>query len=293
MIRVFSSFFILSLLSLNVFSQVDTLIIRPVKCPEGDWELKFSEEFEGDRLNSGEWITWYPYTNDGGDQCSFCRTHGNEGQVYLDSNVVVSGGMLKLTARKEDAVWMGETRAYTSGMIHSIRNFGHGRYEARCRLPVGSGFWPAVWTFGQLGTEIDLMEAGMQFTKRFHTSIHNWNIRKMAHKRNRTRTDLSADFHVYGMEWDSAYIRFFIDDTEVWQFSALTKRNGKNLNKCAVQPGRYRTEPLFPDVNERLYIILNLAIGNESTPFTKSPAETTVFPAIMEVDYIRYYERKR
>lgn len=133
----------------------------------------------------------------------------------------------------------------------------------------------------------------MQFTKRFHTSIHNWNIRKMAHQRNRTRTDLSADFHVYGMEWDSAYIRFFIDDTEVWQFSALTKRNGKNLNKCAVQPGRYRTEPLFPDVNERLYIILNLAIGNESTPFTKSPAGTTVFPAIMEVDYIRYYERKR
>ena len=281
-----------AMLTQTAFAQHDTILIQPVPCPEGEWELAFSDEFEGDRLNTADWITWYPYTDDGSDQCAFCRTHGNEGQVFLDENVVVSGGLLKIIAIKEKAVWMGEEREHTSGMIHSRRAFGHGKYEFRCRLPEGNGYWPALWTFGQISAEIDLMEAGMQRPKRFHTSVHNWKIKKMAHKRHRLKTSLSDDFHVFTMEWEPNIIHFYIDGSEVWQLHRFTNRRGKNLRKCPVRPGRYRTQPVFPPENEKLYIIAGLGIGTEKTPFTKLPGPETVFPNQMEIDYFRYYVRR-
>jgi hypothetical protein len=73
----FALAFIISLLTANfVFSQQDTVISQPVFCPQGNWELVYSEAFDGDVLNKEQWITYFPYTDDGSDQCAFCRTHG-------------------------------------------------------------------------------------------------------------------------------------------------------------------------------------------------------------------------
>ena len=252
----------------------------------------FEDEFNTGVLNSNDWITWFPYTNDGGDGCVFCRTHGDEGQVFLDENVLVSDSSLKIIAKKETATWMGEERPHTSGMIHSRRPFGRGRYEVRAKMPAGMGFWPAIWTFGQIYTEIDIMEGGMQHPKRYHTTVHNGKIRKMEHNRKNVRTDLSADFHVYAMEWDLNIIRFFFDDKEIWALSRFTSRRGRNLKRCDLKPGRYGVNPVFPHENEKLYVIIGLAVGNTGTPFTKTPDGATVFPNQIEVDWIRIYERK-
>jgi hypothetical protein len=48
----------------------------------------------------------------------------------------------------------------------------------------------------------------------------------------------------------------------------------------------------FPPEQERLFLIIGLGVGNNSTPFTKSPGPETVFPNTLEVDWIRYYQRK-
>ena len=279
-------------LSMYGFSQRDTLLTEPVTCEQGAWNLIFEDEFNDGMLNNEEWITWFPYTDDGGDSCVFCRTHGEEGQVFWDENVVVVDNSLKIVVKREAATWMGEQRDYTSGMLHSRRAFGHGRYEVRAKLPAGQGFWPGIWSFGQISAEIDLMEAGMQNPKRFHTSVHNWEIGKMAHKKNKTKSDLSAAFHTYSMEWESNIIRFFIDDQEVWALSRYTSRCGRNLKRCELKPGRYSINPVFPHENEKIYLIIGLGVGNESTPFTNAPDESTVFPNQMEVDWIRYYQRK-
>ncbi len=279
-------------IAMQVFPQRDTLLTLPVSCNEGAWKLVFEDEFNTVALNSDAWLTWFPYTDDGGDSCVFCRTHGDEGQVFWDENVVVADNSLKIVAKREAANWMGEQRNYTSGMIHSRRAFGHGRYEVRAKMPAGMGFWPGIWTFGQISAEIDLMEAGMQHPKRFHTSVHNWKIGKMAHNRNKTKTDLSAEFHTYAMEWESNIIRFFIDEQEVWALSRYSSRRGRNLKRCDLKPGRYGLNPVFPHDNEKLYIILGLGVGDVGTPFTKAPDEETVFPNQLEVDWVRVYERK-
>lgn len=269
---------------------VDAQVTESGSVERDGWTLYFNDEFDGPALNSKEWLTWFPYTDDGSDQCAFCRTHGNENQIFLDENVVLENGILQIIAKKEEAIWFNEKRSYTSGTVHSRQAFGPGRYEIRAKLPKGEGFWPAIWTFGQIGSEVDLMEGGMQKTKRFHTSVHEWNVKDMFHKRINVNFDLTEDFHVYGMEWDSTSIVFFIDDIEVWQFCKFTpniKRNPRNCNRS-----RKAVQPVFPADHEKLFLIIGMAIGNEETPFTKSPAVETIFPNKFEIDYVRIYKRE-
>lgn len=291
MLKINYCLIMLAILPLAASAQTDTLIVRPLPCPEGKWVLSFSDEFDGSSPDAKKWITWYPYTSDGGDSCAFCRTHGDEGQVFLDENVTVENGILYLTAKKEEAEWMGERRPHTSGMIHSRHPFGYGRYEIRCRMPEGMGFWPALWTFGQLSAEVDIVEGEMEKPDRLHTSIHNWQIGKMLHKGHRLKQKMSGDFNIYAMEWDTNQISFWFNDQKMWQVSRFKGGIFKNTKRCPMRPGKYRLEQVFPHVNEKLYFIAGLGVGNDATPFTGRPDAETVFPASMEIDWFRFYER--
>ena len=92
---------LLTAVTLNVVAQRDTLLKETVPCSSGDWNLVFNDEFNGNSLDGDKWITWFPYTDNGSDKCTFCRTHGDGGQVFLDENAVVSNGSLKLIARRD------------------------------------------------------------------------------------------------------------------------------------------------------------------------------------------------
>lgn len=279
--------------SCSTIAQQRAVTTKSAKAFNSEWALVFGDEFNDTTLNKDVWLTYFPYTDDGSDQCSFCRTHGDENQVFLDRNIVIRDGILNIVAKREKAEWMGEHRNFTSGMIHARKAFGHGRYEVRSKLPAGEGFWPGIWTFGQISAEVDLMEAGMQNPERFHTSVHNWLIKKMKHKRINIGVDLSEDFHVYAMEWDENSIRFFFDDIQVWELCRYATRRGNNPRKCNVRRASYIQQPVFPPDDEKLFLIIGMGIGNETTPFTGTPNETTLFPNQLQVDYIRIYEKKK
>lgn len=258
------------------------------KLYRGVYQLVMADEFNDSQLNSHNWVTYFPYTDDGSDLCVFCRTHGKENQVYLDRNLVVKDGLLHIIAKQEQAEWFGHKRPYTSGMIQSKEVFGRGRYEIRAKLPAGNGMSPSIWTYGRISSEVDILEAGMQNPERMHTTVHNWLLKKMVHRRINAGADLSAGFHVYAMEWDSSEIRFYLDDTQVWTLCKYSRRNGKNPVKCDKK--RHKAiQPVFPDADEKLVLIITLGVGNDITAFTGEPDEKTVFPAVMLVDYIRIY----
>jgi beta-glucanase (GH16 family) len=146
-------------------------------CRQSGWELVFSDEFDGAELDHSKWSTYFPYTSDGRDQCEYCRVSDDRSnQIYLDSNVVVSNGTCKLIAKRQTATWFGKTRDYTSGMIYSTNDhrYMYGKFESRCKIPYGMGFWPAFWMFGGTGTEIDVLEFGGQRPYHHHMAIAKW-----------------------------------------------------------------------------------------------------------------------
>jgi hypothetical protein len=128
---------------------------RPVATPVG-MSLVWVDEFSGSTLNTR---VWKPYHSTYGD--------GNrEAQCHTPDNVVVSGGTMKITARRGTVTCPnGAVRDYTSAFL-GTRETGtyfprYGRFEIRARVPHGQGLWPAFWLRHRQGSstaEVDVME---------------------------------------------------------------------------------------------------------------------------------------
>src|SRR5688572_23037713 len=91
----------------------------------GSYSMVWSDNFDGTSLNMSNWA----YDN---------NVHVNgEAQQYTSNNVAVSGGILRLTARKE----VNNGYQFTSGRIftHHLRTWKYGKFVARMLLPVGEG----------------------------------------------------------------------------------------------------------------------------------------------------------
>jgi beta-glucanase (GH16 family) len=158
------------------------------------------------------------------------RNH-NEQQWYMASrreNSYVSGGTLKIIARRED--WIG--RPYTSARIRT-RGKGdwvYGKLLVRAKLPAGKpGIWPAIWmmpTDQKYGSwpnsgEIDVMENVGWAPGVIHNSVHTgaFNHRLRSHKHAEVVVDdAHSAFHVYGVEWDEDSIKYSIDGQRTFEF---------------------------------------------------------------------------
>lgn len=203
----------------------------------------------------------------------------NELQYYSDrpQNIKVEDGMLKITAVKES--FMGS--AYTSARILTKGKFDnkYGRYEARIKVPLGKGLWPAFWLLGsnsdtviwpQCG-EIDIMEyLGSNPTSIFGTVHGPGYSGANAISKNFVLTNnrFDNDFHIFGIEWGENFVNYYVDDV---LYNQITPKDVKG-------------EWVF---NQPFYIILNMAVGGN---FPGSPNSETVFPQTMMVDYVRVYK---
>lgn len=203
----------------------------------------------------------------------------NELQFYTDrtENVKVENGFLLITAKKEPFNGAGYTsaRLITKGKLEPQ----YGRVEARIRLPFGQGMWPAFWMLGDdnNGTEIwpnigeiDIMENRGQEPTKIIGSVHGPGYsggNAVSKEYNLENDRFDTGFHVFGIEWGSNYINYYVDDV---LYNQITP---------ADVPGEW----VF---NRPFYIILNLAVGGD---FVGNPNNQTVFPQTMLVDYVRIY----
>ena len=285
-------------------------IQEPIKCPTGSYELVWQDEFEGNQLDTNYWQT--NYSSPKPWDCTLPRLEcGTELQIYQAKNVQVSNGTLKLTARKESINYQGiygEAHPcankkigdafsldfeYTSGIVVTKSSkiaFQYGRYETRCKLPIGKGFWPAFWLWGGGGGngrpgEIDILEIFDTAQPIFTTSIHNGN------KKARQDIPLSWDireWHTYTVEYDPTVVKYFVDGQLIrtyQRFKNIACQDGQFITK---KRKKYRRNPAFP-WEQWMVLLLNLAVNPEPGMTVE---ETTVFPAVMEVDYVRVFKRR-
>ena len=201
------------------------------------------------------------------DTCEGTSRKGNgEKEIYRDSAVSVSGGILSLTAWEEsynDGEWQFD---YVSGSIDSVISVtpSYGWIEGRIRIPRGQGLWPAFWLFpvDTWPPEIDIIEILGHQPERVYMTFH-WLDDAGEHQSDGDSydgPDYSEDFHVFSVKWEPGRLEWYIDGALV----------------------RTLENPYIDDTPMR--IVANLAVGGYWPGYSD---ETTVFPTVMEVDYIR------
>lgn len=191
---------------------------------------------------------------------------------------VGTDGLLHIVAQKTAAGAYTSARLKTQGLF----SFQYGRIEARLKLPEGQGMWPAFWLLGNnIATvdwpacgELDVMEhidgknpknEGFDWVQ---GSVHGTGLDGgiQYHPAGFSATG----WHTYGMIWTRGEIQYYVDDpTNVY----ATFIAGKMAGTWPFDAG-----PQF--------VLLNLAVGGN---WPGSPDATTVFPAEMQVDYVRVY----
>jgi beta-glucanase (GH16 family) len=270
---------------------IDVVIDETVEIPEGPtspetregMNLVWADEFNGPTINTSENWTFETGNNGWGNNELEYYTPGDNAFIQTEGE----NGYLIITAKKQS--FNGASYTSTRMITKGKREFKFGRVDIRARIPKGQGIWPALWTLGNdIGTvdvgwpkcgEIDIMEmvGGGGREKTVHGTVHWYNdvapVGYASYGGDTTMTSgtFPDQFHVYTIEWDTDYIKWFVDDKEYHRI----------LISPADNPSR------FDEFRKPHFFIFNIAVGGN---WPGNPDGTTLFPQHMIVDYIRVFQ---
>ena len=292
-----------------------------------DYELVFGDDFSGPSLDASKWDTsflWGPYYPINNEQQLYVDSAGMH-SGFPHSPFQMTGETLRIVATptspslqpptrppENSPVWKRKNSTYRyngpstdpdtgatdpgyrpedvdylSGIITSYDAFEmtHGYVEMRAKLPPGQGLWPAFWMHPKHYLyevpEIDVMEFLGHQTDRLYNTYHffdvpaGWNlVSSPSFPVYADSGDWTEDFHTFGAAWSPGKITWYVDGRETHSITeADTARNGQNYDIAA----------------QAMYLIANLAVGGN---WPGDADETTPFPAVFEIDYIRAYKKK-
>lgn len=235
------------------------IITGPAGQNAADFELTFSEDFEGGVLNQAIWNDhiWYETSN-------------------ATRNYRVTNGMLKIWPQRDVNGNFFNRTIDTDGKFYQT----YGYFEMEAKLPYGKGTWPAFWLFDHPGNdrpEIDIMEAyagggpdsgwssaDFKPTAFAATIWPNGSANASAGHKVLQTADLSAAFHKYGLLWEPNKLTFYFDGKPFYSVDQT--------------------------MNHRMYIILDLWFGSASgTPDQSTPTgELNSF----EINYVKAWKKK-
>lgn len=232
--------------------------------PAKEYQLIWSDEFASDHVDTSSWNF-----ETGGEGWG-----NHEQEYYQADNATIEDGNLVITARRED---VGSNHYTSSRMTTKGKHeFQYGKIEARIKLPVGQGIWPAFWMLGsnidaegwpKCG-EIDIMEH-INTDSLIYGTLH-WD--NNGHVQSGSKiTSSPSDYHIYSIEWDSASIRWFVDGV---QYHTVDIKSGVNSTLEFHQP---------------FFVLLNLALGGD---WPGQTIDQDKLPAEMYVDYVKVYQKK-
>jgi beta-glucanase (GH16 family) len=268
-----ASYLLASIMVLGLFS----CDIEPEQdVPDRQWQLVWSDEFDGEEGSQPDTNNWAYDIGQGMDGWG-----NQEFQTYTDrpENVYLDGqGNLVIQAIRENFAGA----SFSSGRIKTQGKFSqtYGRFEARIITPYGPGIWPAFWMLGdnieevswpQCG-EIDIMELKGNQPNILYGSVHGPGYsagNAITASLSLLNDRFDNDYHVFAVEWGEDYMDFFMDDQ--W-YQSLSPED---------LPGEW----VF---NQDFFLLLNVAVGGTFVGF---PTAETPFPQQMIVDYVRVYEQ--
>jgi beta-glucanase (GH16 family) len=251
----------------------DLNLVQTGGAPYGNWNIVWSDEFNGTTINPEVWT--YDTGNGG---------WGNNELEYYTSrtnNSYEAGGYLHIVAQKES--YGGAD--YTSARLktESLFSWPYGRFEWRAQLPGGAGFWPALWMMGTNITsinwpacgEIDVVENNGSVLNVEQGSLHSGSDETGYY--NFLNGDSVTNFHTYTLDRATNAILYYVDG------HLYETQTGWGTTTTNAYP--------FP-FNQPFFLIMNIAVGGN---YLGNPSTNTIntgsFPGIMNVDYVRIYNQ--
>ena len=270
-----------------------------------DWTLVWSDEFDGDSINTDNWS----------HEVNCAGGGNNELQCYTarEENSYVADGHLHIVARQEThsgpAVFDDDpaydpddtsvTRDYTSARLRTKNkaDWKYGRIEINAKTPQGQGLWPAIWmlptewVYGDwpLSGDIDIFEAvntNASGENEVHGTLHYgrpWPNNLNSGASFTPAEPIWENFHTYAIEWEEGEIRWYVDDVH---FATQTADDWFTLSWQGQDEGFETGNPASP-FDEMFHLIMNVAVGGN---WPGAPDDATTFPQEMVVDYVRVYQ---
>ncbi|OLV16094.1 glycoside hydrolase family 16 protein [Deinococcus marmoris] len=253
----------------------------PATPPDPRWTLIWQDEFGGAAGSQPDERIWnYDYGN------ADANGWGNEElQFYTRdvANVRLDGqGHLEIRALKNTAdlaCWNGDPCAYTSARLTTKNKvtFTNGRIEARIQMPPGAGYWPAFWSLGQNGKwpdggEIDIMEWLGREPNTVYGTLHGPGYSgAQGISKNKTLGRAASDgYHTFAIIKRPREIVWLLDGVPYHR----------------VTPDDLPADRAWV-FGQPFYLLLNLAVGGQ---WPGPPNASTVFPGVMNVDYVRVWQ---
>jgi beta-glucanase (GH16 family) len=228
----------------------------------GTWKSIFDENFSGTSLNP---TIWQPGWFGTGITPS---VNSNDRACNSSSQVKVSGGLLRITAKRMAITCGGVRHQYVSGVVGSDPAalgvgkgfaFTYGLIEFRARIPADSkgrcANWPALWTNGQLWPVDGEMDAFECLKSVATFNLHSGPGHGADPTVSKVATGKWVGWHTFAIDWE--------------RHTATTYFDGKRM-------GSHNYSVPHPN-----YIM----ISNEIRVGSK-----IVLPSTLEVDWVRVWQ---
>jgi beta-glucanase (GH16 family) len=218
------------------------------------WELTFSDEFEGAKLDQEKWITrfyWGDKLMDKGYSLE------NELQLYTDGqNISLNASNASLQARKEKMnglMWKGnlgfvpQDFDYTSAIMNSGKTFRQkfGRFEAKIKLQNHQQVRNSFWMVADKSTpHIDIIKT-LNGGSLFQANYWGNEEQPQSEEKKVKGVDLTKGYFIYTLEWTATELIWKINDVVVRRqnqgvpqdemylnFALAVLKDQNNLNSC-------------------------------------------------------------
>ena len=234
------------------------------------WRLVWSDEFGGDEIDGTSW-----------QRCLRYGSPWNRHMSLLDTLVKVQGGVVELWGINTPEGYQDSLKFLTGGLdSRGMRAIRNGRIDVRARLDQAQGFWPAIWMMPESNLswpeagEIDIMEH-LNFDDYIYQTVHSGHIEGLRQPKtqhdHKEKVDVTV-FNVYSVEITPNEIIYYINGRRTFSYPRLEPE----------------PEGQYPFDDYEYYMILSAQLGGHWI----GPIEADQLPVKMEVDYVRFYEKK-
>lgn len=251
------------------------------------WYYWDGDEFNGTKMNTDKWISGYPWS----------KISIRDEVIALPENIEVNKGTLKFFVKKEkyttklqpweiDTVEMKKkpqkmidenwTFNYTTGLLWGKKRYKYGYFELRFKHSRCNGMWPAFWLYGgHPNYELDFFELKGEKNNCMHVDIHC--------------PDGCSNFKEGPFGYRKAWGHWI--KTTGWFDESFNTISGSWTPEGI---SWYLNGVLVACFDKKIDIPMELSTGigpaNDNGPFSQGPDKKSVFPGVLELDYLRIWK---